>query len=94
MNTEFSSNVSEFFELLKSVKPFSLLPTSNLELWLEKASLRNYGPGQRILRPDEVNSHVYFVVEVDVAETAAGGGETHLVDGGVEGELVLEEVIF
>ena len=63
MNTEFSSNVSEFFELLKSVKPFSLLPTSNLELWLEKASLRNYGPGQRILRPDEVNSHVYFVVD-------------------------------
>ena len=63
MNTDFSANLPDNFGFLQSVKPFSFLPTQKLELWLEHASLRNYGPGQRILRPDEVNSHIYFVVD-------------------------------
>ena len=51
---------------LSAIKPFSLLSSSQLKEVTSEASLRNYTIGEKILRPDEMNSNVYLLLSGSV----------------------------
>ena len=51
---------------LCSVKPFDLLDSAQLKQLTSDAALRNYTIGEKILRPDEINSNVYVLLSGSV----------------------------
>ena len=51
---------------LCSIKPFDLLDSAQLKQLTSDAALRNYTIGEKILRPDEINSNVYILLSGSV----------------------------
>jgi len=66
---------------LSGQEPFSLLPEHLLEQWIAQSKRLVFKPGQRLLRPDELNSNLYLVLK----------GEVRLIVLGdeVQGEITL-----
>ena len=58
----FTSTENDLFEYFASKAPFSLIPSDALRLLVSNSTFRKFDPGQRILRPDEVNPYIYFVL--------------------------------
>ena len=56
-------DISKIRSQISSQLPFSLLEPIQLESWLQESTLANFKVGQRLLRPDEINSHLYLVVK-------------------------------
>ena len=50
-------------EQLASQPPFSSLNSSELSDWLAVGECLQYSPGERLLRPDELNSNILLVLE-------------------------------
>ena len=54
-------------EKLASQAPFSLLAANQLESWFAAGAIRRiFKPGERLLRPDELNNFVYLVLSGEV----------------------------
>ena len=66
MKIHSSSTENELFEYFASKSPFSSIPSDALRFLVSNSTFRKFDPGQRILRPDEVNPYIYIVVEGDV----------------------------
>ena len=52
--------------------PFSLLPRADLETWIKNSERVRFQPGQRLIRPDELNSSLILVLKGDVRLIAFG----------------------
>lgn len=50
-------------EQLASQPPFSTLASSELNDWLAEGECIQYSPGERLIRPDELNSKIFLVLE-------------------------------
>ena len=48
---------------LANQPPFSSLDSSDLTSWLQSGEQLQYSPGDRLIRPDEVNSGVLLVIK-------------------------------
>ena len=62
-------------EKLASQPPFSSLEKSDLIEWLKSAKRLKYGPGERLIRPDEINSDVSLVLTGSIRLIAIGEEE-------------------
>ena len=51
---------------LASQAPFSLLSDHQLSHWLQDTALLRFNPGERLLRPDELSSCLYLVLQGEV----------------------------
>ena len=54
------------YKQIRSSEPFSLLPPSDLELWVNSSEIAEYSPGERLVRPDEFNSKIFLVLSGQV----------------------------
>ena len=59
-------DISKIHSQISRQSPFSLLEPFQLEDWLQESSVINFKVGQRLLRPDELNSHLYLVLKGSV----------------------------
>ena len=48
---------------IHSKQPFSLLSDSQFNELLTDAQVVSFSPGERLLRPDELNNHVFYILE-------------------------------
>ena len=48
---------------LASQPPFSCLDSSDLMGWVQSAERMRYEPGERLIRPDEINSKIFLVLK-------------------------------
>ena len=53
-------------EQLEGQTPFSTLTGAELEEWFKSAEKIRYSPGQRLIRPDELNERIYLIVKGEV----------------------------
>ena len=67
---------------IRSSEPFSLLPPSDLELWVNSSEIAEYSPGERLVRPDEFNSKIFLVLSGQVrllSNSYTREGKLHLI---------------
>ena len=68
---------------LLTEEPLSLLPKDSAAEWLQSGKLISCSPGQRLIRPDQLNSFVFLVLQ----------GEVRLIAmDPVEGQITLKKV--
>ena len=54
------------FQQLQSQQPFNLVDLDDLNDWFSQGKLITYGPGDRILRPDEISDSIFVVISGQV----------------------------
>jgi len=59
-------------EQLANQAPFSLLPEYNLRSWISNSNRYRFQPGERLIRPDELNSCLYLIIKGEVRLIATG----------------------
>ena len=62
----------ELGDQLKNQAPFSLLPKLDLEGWIRNSERVRFKPGQRLIRPDELNNGLILVLKGNVRLIAYG----------------------
>ena len=73
------------FQQLEGQAPFSLLPGDQLQRWLHSCSRVRFQPGERLLRPDELNSSLYLVLKGEVRLIALGAEDEGQISLGLRG---------
>ena len=46
--------------------PYSLLPKDSLDAWLAGGKRIRFEPGQRIIRPDELNQSLFLILSGEI----------------------------
>ena len=70
-------------EQLAKQSPFSSLDSSDLLAWLQSGKRLRYTPGERLIRPDEINSGILLILKGSVRLLANGSEE--------EGQFTLDK---
>ena len=73
------------FQQLEGQAPFSLLPGDQLQRLLHSCSRVRFQPGERLLRPDELNSSLYLVLKGEVRLIALGAEDEGQISLGLRG---------
>lgn len=78
-------DISKIHAQIARQLPFSLLDRTQLESWLEESELVKYNVGQRILRPDELNSYIYLVIKGTIRLVGSHPSENSTISLGTRG---------
>ncbi len=63
-------------ERVKGQAPFSALSSELLEVWFRSSEKVRFSPGQRLIRPDELNEKLYLLLKGEVRLLVEGDEET------------------
>ena len=76
-----SKSLNGLFPSLSKAKPFCYIDNKSLQNWLLESRLLEFSPGERVLRPDELNSSVYVAISGYsrlIANATDGNGQISL----------------